>query len=288
MAPEICHFCRKTISLVAAAQKCRCGEVFCDRHRDPDKHRCTFDYKTHQAAELRRANPMVFKTADRIHTQDAWTKAYFQHHAPRSTHAFFHVLGFCVFWYFVLVRGVLFNLLLARPFDELLPNPLTWGPLGASSGASKQGVNLNDPSTFEDLFRENSTASDAPTTSSTTTPPIVVLFRECVYAVVVGWVVAHVGSYVFEKYVEGKRQTTQPWYGGCRYGMWSWDVFAKPWFAITAEYEMLKDFVLYYVITQGKTNCLSYLYTAPDRSTGTIYKTVKHKVGELSASNRSG
>lgn len=39
--------------------ECRCGGLFCAIHRYSDKHDCTFDYREHGAAEIRRNNPVV-------------------------------------------------------------------------------------------------------------------------------------------------------------------------------------------------------------------------------------
>jgi hypothetical protein len=39
--------------------ECRCGGLYCAIHRYSDKHECTFDYREHGAAEIRRNNPVV-------------------------------------------------------------------------------------------------------------------------------------------------------------------------------------------------------------------------------------
>lgn len=39
--------------------ECRCGGLFCAIHRYSDKHECSFDYREHGAAEIRRNNPVV-------------------------------------------------------------------------------------------------------------------------------------------------------------------------------------------------------------------------------------
>lgn len=39
--------------------ECRCGGLFCANHRYSDKHECSFDYREHGAAEIRRNNPVV-------------------------------------------------------------------------------------------------------------------------------------------------------------------------------------------------------------------------------------
>lgn len=39
--------------------ECRCGGLYCAIHRYSDKHECSFDYREHGAAEIRRNNPVV-------------------------------------------------------------------------------------------------------------------------------------------------------------------------------------------------------------------------------------
>lgn len=52
-----CVTCRKKVGLTGF--ECRCGGLFCAVHRYSDKHECTFDYREHGAAEIRRNNPVV-------------------------------------------------------------------------------------------------------------------------------------------------------------------------------------------------------------------------------------
>jgi len=68
---------------------------------------------------------------------------------------------------------------------------------------------------------------------------------------------------------------------GCRFGFWSWDVMTNPQFAFWCEWEMMKDHVLYWVITGGRTNCLSHLYTGSDRSFNHIYSTTANRLKEI-------
>ena len=49
--------------------ECRCGGLNCAIHRYSDKHDCTFDYREHGAAEIRRNNPVV--VGEKI--QKIWT-----------------------------------------------------------------------------------------------------------------------------------------------------------------------------------------------------------------------
>jgi AN1-like Zinc finger len=45
--------------LILPGFECRCGGLYCAIHRYSDKHECTFDYREHGAAEIRRNNPVV-------------------------------------------------------------------------------------------------------------------------------------------------------------------------------------------------------------------------------------
>lgn len=50
-----CWECKKKVGLTAI--ECRCGFVFCNNHRYADQHKCSFDFKAADRAELARRNP---------------------------------------------------------------------------------------------------------------------------------------------------------------------------------------------------------------------------------------
>ncbi|XP_038882478.1 zinc finger A20 and AN1 domain-containing stress-associated protein 4 [Benincasa hispida] len=52
-----CSSCRKKVGLTGF--RCRCGTTFCGAHRYPEKHGCTFDFKSIGREEIARANPVV-------------------------------------------------------------------------------------------------------------------------------------------------------------------------------------------------------------------------------------
>ncbi|PIA50023.1 hypothetical protein AQUCO_01300629v1 [Aquilegia coerulea] len=52
-----CSSCNKRVGLTGF--KCRCGSMFCSIHRYPEKHECTFDFKTIGRAIIQNANPTV-------------------------------------------------------------------------------------------------------------------------------------------------------------------------------------------------------------------------------------
>lgn len=60
--------CKQSLSFVGF--ECRCGGLYCAIHRYSDKHECTFDYREHGAAEIRRNNPVV--VGEKI--QKIWTR----------------------------------------------------------------------------------------------------------------------------------------------------------------------------------------------------------------------
>jgi len=42
--------CKRKTGLTAI--KCRCEKTFCPRHRLPEKHTCSFDFRSHHLAEM--------------------------------------------------------------------------------------------------------------------------------------------------------------------------------------------------------------------------------------------
>jgi len=49
--------CTKKLGLIPF--KCRCTHEFCTKHRMPEEHKCTFDYKTAGQEALKKANQLV-------------------------------------------------------------------------------------------------------------------------------------------------------------------------------------------------------------------------------------
>jgi len=52
-----CFKCKKKIGLTAI--KCKCGYAFCGKHRYPEEHSCTFDFKSYDRKKLENANPVI-------------------------------------------------------------------------------------------------------------------------------------------------------------------------------------------------------------------------------------
>lgn len=53
-----CFACNKKINITNTFS-CRCGKMFCPKHRHPELHECTFDYKSEGRKQLEEANPVV-------------------------------------------------------------------------------------------------------------------------------------------------------------------------------------------------------------------------------------
>ncbi|WOK96602.1 zinc finger AN1 domain-containing stress-associated protein 15-like [Canna indica] len=52
-----CLICRKRLGLTSF--RCRCGELFCPRHRYSETHDCSFDYKAAGKEQIAKANPLI-------------------------------------------------------------------------------------------------------------------------------------------------------------------------------------------------------------------------------------
>ncbi|KAL6321356.1 hypothetical protein AAG906_016411 [Vitis piasezkii] len=54
---SIKKMCKKKVGIIGF--KCRCGSMFCGKHRLPEKHECNFDYKVMGREILRKQNPSL-------------------------------------------------------------------------------------------------------------------------------------------------------------------------------------------------------------------------------------
>lgn len=52
-----CSSCQKRVGLTGF--HCRCGDLFCGRHRYSDTHDCSFDYKSAGREAISKANPVI-------------------------------------------------------------------------------------------------------------------------------------------------------------------------------------------------------------------------------------
>lgn len=46
-----CYYCSKKVGVLGI--ECRCGELFCTKHRHPEDHKCKFDFKSHDKEILK-------------------------------------------------------------------------------------------------------------------------------------------------------------------------------------------------------------------------------------------
>lgn len=56
-APRRCFHCNKKVGLTGFT--CKCGDVFCGKHRHADAHACTFDHRSAERALLAKQNPVI-------------------------------------------------------------------------------------------------------------------------------------------------------------------------------------------------------------------------------------
>ncbi|THU58995.1 hypothetical protein C4D60_Mb03t20330 [Musa balbisiana] len=75
-----CSTCRKKVGLTGF--RCRCGDLFCGRHRYSDTHDCSFDYKAFGREQIAKANPVLLlrfsvisrgKFLSNVRLVDNWT-----------------------------------------------------------------------------------------------------------------------------------------------------------------------------------------------------------------------
>jgi predicted nucleic acid binding AN1-type Zn finger protein len=60
-----CFVCKKKLPLTAI--KCKCNQYFCDKHRYPEEHECTFDFKENSKKKIKENNPKIeFKKLENI------------------------------------------------------------------------------------------------------------------------------------------------------------------------------------------------------------------------------
>ncbi|KAI8871496.1 hypothetical protein GQ42DRAFT_161991 [Ramicandelaber brevisporus] len=58
--PGKCFFCKGKVPLVKQiTNKCKCEFVYCDSHKQPNQHECTFDFAQHGRENLTKLNPKV-------------------------------------------------------------------------------------------------------------------------------------------------------------------------------------------------------------------------------------
>ena len=61
-----CNFCNKKVPtiIIAFIGICKCENLYCAKHIFPEKHNCTFDYKSEQIEKLKKNLPLI--VADKV------------------------------------------------------------------------------------------------------------------------------------------------------------------------------------------------------------------------------
>ena len=52
-----CQSCNKKLQFLSFT--CRCTHYFCNAHRNPELHKCTFDYKEYGQSIIEKTNPKI-------------------------------------------------------------------------------------------------------------------------------------------------------------------------------------------------------------------------------------
>jgi len=103
-----CSWCKKKVPWTAEGLVCKCGLIFCDKHRFPEDHRCTFNYHEEHKAKLRRENPRVVMQGHGAFDYKQFSEAHRKQHPDRGFLRF-HSAGLIIFALFSL-RGLWYGL----------------------------------------------------------------------------------------------------------------------------------------------------------------------------------
>lgn len=55
----LCRVCRKKLPISQQNVLCACGYAYCQKHRNPEDHRCNVDYKLTGRKKLAKQNPKI-------------------------------------------------------------------------------------------------------------------------------------------------------------------------------------------------------------------------------------
>lgn len=60
-----CHLCNKNLKLIEiTTNKCKCGYIFCKKHKDINSHNCDFNFHNENSSNLQ--NTLKHVLADKI------------------------------------------------------------------------------------------------------------------------------------------------------------------------------------------------------------------------------
>lgn len=54
-----CYYCKKKLNIIMASIKCKCNNIFCKKHRHPENHQCTYNYKLAAMQQITKKLPVV-------------------------------------------------------------------------------------------------------------------------------------------------------------------------------------------------------------------------------------
>tara|TARA_B100001250_G_C19183328_1_gene521925 strand:- start:197 stop:406 length:210 start_codon:yes stop_codon:yes gene_type:complete len=65
---QVCSFdcCSKKLKIIDISIKCKCGNSYCERHRHPENHNCTYDYKKDEPNKVDEMRCIFRKLVDKI------------------------------------------------------------------------------------------------------------------------------------------------------------------------------------------------------------------------------
>jgi len=107
-----CFFCNKKVPWTAEGLVCKCRNIFCDKHRFPEDHKCTFNYFEEHKQELIRKNPKVLMQGVGAYNIGQFKEAWNRQH-PDLGFRVWHSIGFLIFCFFFL-KGLLFSGMLGQ------------------------------------------------------------------------------------------------------------------------------------------------------------------------------
>ena len=59
-SPNRCLTCRKKVGIYGFT--CKCENYYCTKHRYPESHDCTFNYKEEGRTKIRKENPIIINS----------------------------------------------------------------------------------------------------------------------------------------------------------------------------------------------------------------------------------
>tara|TARA_R110002074_G_scaffold302662_2_gene473872 strand:- start:3094 stop:3288 length:195 start_codon:yes stop_codon:yes gene_type:complete len=57
LSNNICFYCNKKIKLISFL--CKCNEIFCIKHKNPEDHNCKFNYQEFGKKQIKEKNPLI-------------------------------------------------------------------------------------------------------------------------------------------------------------------------------------------------------------------------------------